>query len=87
MLFYVRLEHTPDHCPVGRGEPPESLLNVDAKGIKVHAALVDATRHVMHFAIEADDILPIRDFLAPGIGHCTTEINPVTHLDAFAPQS
>lgn len=85
MLFYVKAVHTPDHCPVGRGEAPESLLNTDARGLKVLVALVDATRHTMHFAVETDDIAAMRDFLAPGIGHCTTEINPVTHLAAFAP--
>ncbi|MFN2594850.1 MAG: DUF3303 family protein [Actinomycetota bacterium] len=84
MLFYVKQVHTPDHCPSNREERPESLLNTKAEGLKVHLALVDATRHTMHFAVETDDIQAVREFLAPGITHCTTEINPVTELPAFA---
>ncbi|MEA2487297.1 MAG: hypothetical protein QOF16_951 [Actinomycetota bacterium] len=85
MLFFVKQVHTPEHCPVGRGSGPEALFNENADGVEIRFGIVDATRHTMYFLVETDDLDAIRNFLAPGIGHCVTEINPVSHLPAFAP--
>jgi hypothetical protein len=79
MLFHITQVHSPELCPKGEGGS-NSLFDESVEGVTLIGRYGANAQHTLFFVVEADDVIAIQKFLAPGFQRCTSTITPVSEV-------